>query len=136
MAVALCGYDVYDISSSASIVAMLTLDGMRTVTINSETPILHDDIRDEMFGNGDYACVKEATFQGIDGQVLPTAYSNRVSDLKLDSIKTKLDNAILEEGKTVILDEIIAQVAEQTKDMASADIDPNEELNEKAEENA
>ena len=50
MAVDLCTYDNLDISSPAGVFAMLSLDGMRVVTNPLETPILHDDIRDEMFG--------------------------------------------------------------------------------------
>jgi len=125
----LCDYDVYDISSSAGIVSMLTLDGMRIVTNTSDNPILHDDIRDEMFGNGDYACKTEATYVSEEGISLQTAYSNRVADLKLDSLKSKLENAVLVEGKTVILDEIISQVKEKTKDVKISDFDPVAEIN-------
>lgn len=130
----LCTYDAYDISSPAGILSMLTLDGMRIVTNNSTNPILHDDIRDEMFGNGDYACQKEETFTE-NGQVFQTAYSYRVNDVKLDSVKTKLDNAVLEEGKTTILADIIAEVEEKTKDVQVSDFDMVEEINKEREEN-
>jgi len=121
MALKLCTYDSLDISSPAGVLAMLSLDGMRIVTNPLDTPILHDDIRDEMFGNHMYSCK--------DSNVLPTAYSNRVSDLKLDNLKSKLKGAVLAEGKTVILDEIISLVAEQTKDVQISDFDAAAEIN-------
>ena len=131
----LCGYDVYDISSPAGIIAMLTLDGMRTVTITNDNPILHDDIRDEMFGNGDYLCQTEGTYTNEEGLSRQTAYSNRVSDLKLDTLKNKLDDAILGEGKTIILPEIIAEVETLTANVEIADINLADKINEIAEEN-
>lgn len=131
----LCTYESYDISNTAAVVAMLSLDGMRMITKNNDNPILHDDIRDEMFGNGDYACQKDGKFTSEEGIVLPTAYSLRVSDIKLDSVKSKLDNAILEDGKTVILDELINEVQELTKDIEIADFDVTEEINKELEEN-
>ena len=121
IALDLCTFETLDISSSAGVLAMLSLDGMRIVTNNMDTPILHDDIRDEMFGNNAYSCE--------DVNVLPTSYSNRVSDLKLDSIKTKLENAVLSSGKTVILNDIINAVKEQTKDVKISDFDAAAEIN-------
>jgi len=134
MALDLCTYEAFDISSPAGILAMLSLDGMRIVSNNTNNPILHDDIRDEMFGNGDYACTTNATYTLGNGQVLQTQYSYRVNDLKLDNIKSKLDNAILVEGKSVILDEIIDAVKVQTKDVEKSEFDVIDEINDRREE--
>lgn len=114
-------YDNLDISSPAGVFAMLSLDGMRLVTNPMATPILPDDIRDEMFGNEGYSCEDE--------QMLLTAYSNRVSDLKLDNLKAKLSGAVLAEGKTPILNDIIMEVKEQTKDVQISDFDAMAEIN-------
>lgn len=121
IALDLCTYNTLDISSPASVLAMLSLDGMRIVTNNMETPILHNDIRDEMFGNNTYSCK--------DANVLPTAYSNRVSDLKLDNLKAKLDGAVLAEGKTPILNDIIMEVKERTKDVQISNFDAAAAIN-------
>lgn len=131
----LCNSNAFDISSSAGILSMLSLDGMHIITANSNNPILHDDIRDEMFGSGDYACSNDSTFTKSNGQVIQTQYSFRVNDLKLDSVKAKLDNAVLEEGKTIILNDIINEVNEKTKDVVIANFDVKEEINDKREEN-
>lgn len=132
----LCTYEAYDINSPASVLSMLSLDGMRIVTnTNSNYTILPNDIRDEMFGSGDYSCHTDATFTSDNGEVLQTHYSYRVNDLKLDSVKTKLDNAILAEGEITILDSIISEVKERTKDVVVADIDTIGAINETMEEN-
>lgn len=131
----LCTSNAFDISSSAGILSMLSLDGMHIITANSNNPILHDDVRDEMFGSGDYACSTDSTFTKSNGQVLQTQYSFRVNDLKLDSVKAKLDNAVLEDGKTIILNDIINEVNEKTKDVVIADFDVKEEINNEREEN-
>lgn len=136
IALSLCTYDAYDISSAAGALSMLSLDGMRLITnTNTAYTVLPNDIRDEMFGDGDYTCHSEATFTTNDGQVLQTQYSYRVNDLKLDSVKTKLNNAVLEEGKTIILPEIIAEVKERTKDVQIADVNAVDAINEAMEEN-
>lgn len=132
----LCTYEAYDISSPAGVFAMLSLDGMRTTTnTNSKYTVLPDDIRDEMFGDGDYSCRTESTFITDDGQVLQTHYSYRVNDLKLDSVKSKLDDAVLKDGKTVILDDIIAEVTERTKDVVVSDFNVVDAINETMEAN-
>lgn len=136
IASSLCTYDAYDISSAAGVLSMLSLDGMRLITnTNTSYTVLPNDIRDEMFGDGDYSCRTEATFTSNDGQVLQTQYSYRVNDLKLDSVKTKLNNAVLAEGKTIILPEIIAEVRERTKDVQIADVNAVDAINEAMEEN-
>lgn len=130
----LCTYETYDISSAASVAAMLSLDGMRIITNNSNNVVLPDDIRDEMFGNGNYTCSFEATYEE-NGQVFATIYSFRVNDLKLDSVKAKLENAILGQGKNVIIGEIINEVEGKTLNIVISDFDPVEEINKAREEN-
>lgn len=131
----LCTYETYDISSAASVAAMLSLDGMRIITNNSNYVVLPNDIRDEMFGNGDYACSFDATYEGENNQVLPTIYSFRVSDLKLDSVKAKLENAILAQGKEIIISEIIDEVSNRTLNIEISDFDVVKEINKEREEN-
>ena len=121
LALNLTTYENLDISSPAGVLAMLSLDGMRVVTNPLTTPVLPDDIRDEMFGNEGYSCE--------DDEMLLTAYSNRVSDLKLDNLKAKLSSAVLSEGKTPILNDIIMEVKEQTKDVQISDFDAVAEIN-------
>ena len=135
IALSLCTYETYDISSSAGVLSMLSLDGMRIITNNSNNPVLHDDIRDEMFGNGDYSCLHEGTYTNETGLVVQTQYSFRVNDLKLDGVKAKLDNAVLEAGETTILNEIIKTVEEQTKDVVISDFNVIEEIQKQREEN-
>ena len=130
----LCTYETYDISSAASVAAMLSLDGMRIITNNSNNVVLPDDIRDEMFGNGNYTCSFDATYEE-NGQVFATIYSFRVNDLKLDSVKAKLENAILGQGKNVIIGEIINEVEGKTLNIVISDFDPVEEINKAREEN-
>lgn len=131
----LCTYETYDISSAAGTLSMLYLDGMRLITnTNDIYTVLPNDIRDEMFGDGEYGCRTEATFKSGD-QVLPTHYSYRVNDLKLDSVQAKLKNAVLEDGETVILDEIIRTVEERTKDVVITDINAVDAINEEMEDN-
>lgn len=131
----LCTYETYDISSAAGTLSMLSLDGMRLITNTNNTyTVLPNDIRDEMFGDGEYGCRSEATFKSGD-QVLPTHYSYRVNDLKLDSVQAKLKNAVLESGETVILDEIIRTVEERTKDVVITDVNAVDAINEEMEEN-
>lgn len=130
----LCTYETYDISSAASVAAMLSLDGMRIITNNSNNVVLPDDIRDEMFGNGNYTCSFDATYEE-NGQVFATIYSFRVNDLKLDSVKAKLENAILGQGKNAIIGEIINEVEGKTLNIVISDFDPVEEINKAREEN-
>lgn len=130
----LCTYETYDISSAASVAAMLSLDGMRIITNNSNNVVLPDDIRDEMFGNGNYTCSFDATYEE-NGQVFATIYSFRVNDLKLDSVKVKLENAILGQGKNVIIGEIINEVKGKTLNIVISDFDPVKEINKAREEN-
>lgn len=130
----LCTYETYDISSAASVAAMLSLDGMRIITNNSSNVVLPDDIRDEMFGNGDYACSFDATVKE-NGQVRPTIYSFRVNDLKLDSVKAKLEGAVLGSGKHIIIAEIIYQVETEAIGIIISDFDPVKEINKAREEN-
>lgn len=134
MAFDLCTYEAYDISSPARVLAMLSLDGMHMVTNNSSYPILPDDIRDEMFGNGDYACRTEGTYTSESGQVHLTAYSDSVGDLKLDAVGPKLDNAILPKDKTSILNDIFAAVRERTKFVGVSDFEVVDEINRRRDE--
>lgn len=136
IAAELCTYEVNDISSSAGVLSMLCLDGMRLITnTNSTYTVLPNDIRDEMFGAGDYGCRKDATFVS-DGKVLQTQYSYRVNDLKLDSVEAKLERAVLEENETIVLDDIIAQIKDKTKDVVIAtEADAIDAINDKQEEN-
>lgn len=129
-------YEAHDISSAASVLSMLSLDGVRIYTnTNTNYTVLPDDIRDEMFGNGNYSCTEKATFTSEDGMVLETQYSNRVSDLKVDAVEKKLENAILEEGKQPQIASIIKEVNDRTKDVQVADINTVDEINKVMEEN-
>ena len=121
----LCTYETFDKSSAASILSMLSLDGMRIVTNNSDNVILPDDIRDEMFGTGDYYCSPDAKPQY-------TQYANRVNDFR-EKIGIKLERAKGTGAPTI--KSIIKNVNEATKDVVIEKDKTIEMINEKREEN-